>query len=180
MTQRTQKLNEMKARHRERVSQIRADQDITREARERRIREEGQKFDAVRRAEEERITVALNNEVEAAFRAAHGSARALDATGELRLARLREEVRDELDSKRLDPLRGFEQAVRAGDRERASVIAKVGPRYLEGARRQRLAELVEANLPEKDREARQKLARLEREREDLALGLSMQRMARGT
>lgn len=95
------------------------------------------------------------------------------------MARLREEVRDELDTKRLDPIRGYEDAVRAGNTERAGVIGKVGARYLEGFRRVRLAELVEANMPERDRVAREKLAALEREREDLQAGLALQRMARG-
>ncbi len=178
ISMRTEKLNELKAAHREKVARIRADRDITLEARERRVREETQKFDAVRRAEEDSISHALDAEIERAYRAAHGPAGKLDATGELRMARLREEIKDELDTKRLDPIRGYEQAVRAGDTERASVIAKIGPRYLDGFRRMRLGELVEANLPEKEREARQKLARLEREREDLQVGLGLSRLSR--
>lgn len=179
MNDRTQKLTEMKTRHREKVARIRGDRDITLEARERRIREETAAHNAAIRAEEERVSVALNNEVESAYRKAHGPAGKLDAVGELRMARLREEIKDELDTKRLDPIRGYEQAVRAGDTERASVIAKIGPRYLDGFRRVRLGELVEANLPEREREARAKLAALTREKEDMEIGLSLSRQSRG-
>ncbi len=121
----------------------------------------------------------MREEVENAYKKAHGPGPSLDAAAELRLARIREEVRDDLEAKRLDPLRGYEEAVRAGDKERAGVIGKMGGRYLEGFRRARLAELVEENMPQRDREARRRLAELEREREDLEAGLAMQRMARG-
>ncbi len=176
---RTEKLNEMKAKHRDRVAQIRADADLTHEAKERRVKEEGAKHHEEIRAEEERVTAAVREEVENAYKKAHGPGPSLDAAAELRLARLREEVRDDLEAKRLDPIRGYEEAVRAGDKERAGVIGKMGARYLEGFRRARLAELVEENAPEKDRKAREKLAELEREREDLEAGLAMQRVARG-
>ncbi len=175
---RTEKLNEMKARHRERVAAIRGDGDLTHEAKERRVKEEGAKHHEEIRAEEERVTAAVREEVENAYMKAHGPGPSLDATAELRLARLREEVRDDLEARRLDPLRGFEEAVRAGDKERAGVIGKMGARYLEGFRRARLAELVEENMPQRDREARRKLQELEREREDLEVGLAMQRAAR--
>ncbi|MDP9476540.1 MAG: hypothetical protein M3R38_12805 [Actinomycetota bacterium] len=175
---RTEKLNEMKAKHRERVAAIRADADLTHEAKERRVKEEGAKHHEEVRAEEERITSALRDDIEGAYRKAHGPGPSLDAAAELRLARIRAEVQDDLEAKRLDPLRGYEEAVRAGDAERAGVIGKMGGRYLEGFRRMRLAELVEKNLPERDREARRRLQELEREREDLALGLAMQRQAR--
>lgn len=175
---RTEKLNEMKAKHRERVAQIRADGDLTHEAKERRIKELGAKHHEEIRAEEERVTTALRNEIEGAYRKAHGPGPSLDAADELRLARIRDEVRDELEAKRMDPLRGYEEAIRAGDKERAAVIGKMGGRYLEGFRRMRLAELVEENLPESERKAREKLANLEREREDLEMGLAVQRRAR--
>ncbi len=129
---RTEKLNELKAKHRERVAQIRADKDLTYEARERRVREEGEKYHAARKAEEERVTAALRDDIEGAYRKAHGPDPSLDAAAELRLARIREEVRDDLEAKRLDPIRGYEEALRAGDKERAGVIGKMGARYLEG------------------------------------------------
>ncbi len=176
---RTEKLNEMKAKHRKRFAEIRADADLTHEAKERRVREEGAKHHEEIRAEEERVTAAVREEVENAYRKAHGPGPSLDAAAELRLARLREEVRDELEAGRVDPIRGYEEAVRAGDKERAGVIGKMGGRYLEGFRRMRLAELVEENAPENDRKARENLAALEREREDLEVGLAMQRAARG-
>ncbi len=176
---RTEKLNEMKAKHRERVAAIRADADLTHEAKERRVKEEGAKHHEEIRVEEERVTAAVREEVENAYKKAHGPGPSLDAAQELRLARLREEVRDDLEANRLDPIRGYEEAVRAGDKERAAVIGKMGGRYLEGFRRMRLAELVEENAPEKDREARRRLQELEREREDLEAGLAMQRVARG-
>ncbi len=176
---RTEKLAAMKAKHRERVAQIRADADLTHEAKERRVKEEGAKHHEEIRAEEERVTAAVREEVENAYKKAHGPGPSLDAAQELRLARLREEVRDDLEAKRLDPIRGYEEAVRAGDKERAAIIGKMGGRYLEGFRRMRLADLVEENAPEKDREARRRLQELEREREDLEAGLAMQRVARG-
>jgi hypothetical protein len=176
---RTEKLAAMKAKHRERVAQIRADADLTHEAKERRVKEEGAKHHEEIRAEEERVTAAVREEVENAYMKAHGPGQRLDAVAELRLARIREEVKDDLEAKRMDPLRGYEEAVRAGDKERAGVIGKMGGRYLEGFRRQRLAELVQENMPEKDREARRRLTELEREQGDLALGLAMQRAARG-
>ncbi|MDP9481578.1 MAG: hypothetical protein M3R38_38935 [Actinomycetota bacterium] len=176
---RTEKLNELKAKHRERVAAIRADGDLTHEAKERRVKEEGAKHHEEVRAEEERITSALKDDIEGAYRKAHGPGPSLDAAAELRLARIREEVRDDLEARRLDPIRGYEEAVRAGDKERAGVIGKMGGRYLEGFRRARLQELVEENAPENDRKARERLAALEREREDLEAGLAMQRMARG-
>ncbi len=43
---RTEKLNEMKAAHRKRVAEIRADGDLTHEAKERRIKELGTKHHA--------------------------------------------------------------------------------------------------------------------------------------
>ncbi len=174
---RTEKLDGLKAKHRERVAAIRADKDLTYEARERRIKEEGQKYAEARRVEEERVTAALRGEIEGAYRKAHGPGPSLDAAAELRLARIRAEVQDDLEAKRMDPLRGFEEAVRAGDAERAGVIGRVGARYLDGFRRARLAELVEENAPEKDKKAREKLAALEREREDLEVGLALQRRA---
>ncbi len=175
---RTERLAEMKAAHRKRVAEIRADGDLTHEAKERRIQELGAKHYEEVRAEEERVTAALREEVEGAYKKAHGPGPSLDAAAELRLARLREEVRDDLEAGRVDPIRGYEAAVRAGDRERAAIIGKMGGRYLEGFRRMRLAELVEENAPEKDRKAREKLAELEREREDLEVGLALQRRAR--
>lgn len=177
MASRTEKLDEMKARHRKRVAEIRADGDLTPEARERRVREETQRHDDARRAEEERVAGKLRSEIEDAYRRAHGPGPALDVAGELRLARIREEVRDELEAGRVDPIRGYEEAVRAGHKERAEVIGKMGARYLEGFRRMRLADLVEENMPEGDRRARQRLAELEREREDLDVGLTLQRRA---
>ncbi len=175
---RTEKLSELKVAHRKRVAAIRADQDRTDAAKERRIKEETEKFDAARSIEEERIEASIRADVEAAYRSAHGPGPVLDAAAELRLARLREEVRDELDTKRLDPIRGYEEAVRAGDKERAEIIGKIGARYLQGFRRARLAKLVEENMPERDGKARARLAELEREREDLEVGLAIQRHAR--
>ncbi len=55
---RTEKLAAMKAKHRERVAEIRADGDLTHEAKERRIQELGTKHHAEIRAEEERVTEA--------------------------------------------------------------------------------------------------------------------------
>lgn len=181
MTERTSKLTEMDAAHRERVVQIRADGDLTYEARERRVKEAGDKHYASRREEEQRVADGLDSEVEAAYRRAHGPApitsAAADTARELRLSRLRAEVTDDFEAGRQDPIRGFEQAVRAGDAERAEVIGKAGARYLQGFRRGRLAELVEENLPPARKRERDRLAALELEREDIELGLAISRRA---
>ncbi len=175
---RTAKLDELKTKHRERVAKIRAYEDLTPEAKARRIREEQQEYDEARRAEEERVTSRLRDEIEDAYRSAHGPGPTLDAAQELRLARIREEVRDDFEVRNMDALTAYEQALRAGDRERADVIGKMGGRYLEGFRRQRLADLVAENMPEKERRARKRLAELEAEQADLKTGLAMQRIAR--
>lgn len=179
MSDRTKKLVEMEAEHRKKVAEVRADKDLTYEARERRVKELGDKHYAARRVEEDQVRESLANEIEAAYRRAHGPELRTDATEEtareLRLARIRAEVSDEFEAGRLDPLRAYEEAVRSGDAERAEVLGKAGMRYLEGFRRQRLAELVEENLPPARKRERERLAALEREREDIEIGLAIRR-----
>lgn len=181
MNDRTKKLAEMDAKHRRRVAEIRADKDLTYEARERRVREEADKHYAARREEEARVRDSLDGEIERAYRKAYGPEARLrhDATEEtareLRLSRIRAEVTDDFEARRLDPIRAYEEAIRSGDAERADVIGKAGARYLDGFRRQRLAELVEENLPPERKRERERLAALESEREDLELGMALRR-----
>jgi len=52
MSDRTRQLSEMEAEHRRRVAEIRADSDLTYEARERRVKEAGDRYYAARREEE--------------------------------------------------------------------------------------------------------------------------------
>ncbi len=173
---------EMDRKYRVRKAAIRADGDLTFEAKERRVKaltdEHYRKRGELERQETER----LEAETERAYRKVHGPGprRSADeeTARELRLARIRAEVTDAFDAGRQDPIRAFEQAVRAGDPERAEVIGAVGPRYLDGFRRARLAELVCENEPEDRKRARRRLEELEKEKQDHELAAGIARINR--
>ena len=96
----------------------------------------------------------------------------------MRLARIRSEVFDDL-SNGHDALIDYERAVRSGDEERAAVLAKIGPGWLEDpTRKRRLRQLVEENLPESRRKAKRDLERLEAEKRSVELGLAFLRPGR--
>lgn len=172
-------------KYRERAARIQASEDLTPDAKARKIREAGKEYGEARAEAEGRIAKRLEAEGEAAYRRAYGpglrTRTAEEETArELRLARIRAELTDEFEAGRQDPLRAYETAIRSGDEERAEVIGKVGTRFLQGAaRRQRLADLVEQNLPEDRRRAKQKIAELERQKMQLDFGSALMRRARG-
>ena len=65
------------------------------------------------------------------------------------------------------------------DTERAAVLAKVGPGWLDDpTRERRLRQLVEENLPESRRKAKRDLERLEAEKRSVELGLAFLRPGR--
>ena len=96
----------------------------------------------------------------------------------MRLSRIRSEVYEDLANGH-DPLIDYERAVRSGDTERAAVLAKVGPGWLDDpTRKRRLRQLVEENLPESRRKAKRDLERLEAEKRGVELGLALGRHRR--
>ena len=181
---RTAELAAMRAAHREKVAAVRADEDITAEAKTRRLRELERAFRENFDAEAENVTGKLDREIERAYKRAHAPEKPSEypeeeIAKEMRLQRIREEVRDDLESGTIDALVSYQEAVRLGDRERAEVLARMGPRYLtDHTRRARLRQLVEENLPESRRRAKRDLERLEAEKRSVELGLAMQRHRR--
>ena len=129
------------------------------------------------------MTQRLDRDVENAYRKAHGPEKPssdlqAEVAKELRLQRIRSEVYDDLASGH-DALIDYERAIRSGDTQRAAVLAKVGPGWLEDpTRRRRLRQLVEENLPEGRRKAKRDLGRLERQRRSVELGLAFLRPRR--
>ncbi len=188
-SERTKQLDQMRAAHREEVAAVRADRDLTQDAQSRRVDELERGFAERFDEEAARVMAGIDAEIERAYKAAHGAPEKRgvgsytdhqeETARELRLARIREEVRDDLEGG-LDPLLAYQEAVRLGDKERADVLGRMGPRYLkETTRKQRLRELVEEQLPESRRRAKKDLERLEAEKRSLDLGFAMQRAARG-
>ncbi len=183
-TTRTKRLNAMKAAHREKVAAVRADEDLTPEAKSRRLAELERDFREGFDAEAARVTGRLDRQVEAAYRKVHAPRSASEdaqeeTARELRLARIREEVRDDLEGGMIDALVSYQEAIKLGDRERAELIARMGPRYLtDPTRRARLRQLVEENLPEGRRKAKRDLERLEAEKRSVELGLAFLRPRR--
>ena len=111
------------ADYREKKATIRSDEDLTWEAKERRIKELGQKYDADRaeigrRVEEERAAKEAR-----AYGRLYGPQRSgkspdEDAARELRLARLERESVPAYEANRRDPLVDYKRAARAGNAER--------------------------------------------------------------
>lgn len=184
---RTQKLDGLKAEHRRAVAAVRADKDLNEDAKRRRIDELHREHAPDLEAESSRILGELDARIESQYRKAHGEPKKgggyrgslgaqEEAARELRLARVREEVRDDLEGG-VDALMAYKEAVRLGDAERAGIIGRMGPRYLKGdsVRRQRLAELVEENMPESQRDAKREHERLQAQRRNLEIGFALQR-----
>ena len=180
---RTADLNAMRAAHREKLAAVRADEDLTPEARNRRLSELERDFREGFDAEAARVTERLDRDVENAYRKAHGPEKPssdpqAEVARELRLQRIRSEVYEDLANGH-DALIDYERAVRLGDTERAAVLAKIGPGWLEDpTRKRRLRELVEENLPESRRKAKRDLERLEAEKRSVELGLAFLRPRR--
>lgn len=174
----------MDQEYREGKARIRADEDLTYEAKERKVRELGLDYDRRRKEAEKAIADRLEAEEAASYRKAYGPGRSTltaeeETARELRLIRIRSEVTDDFEAGRQDPLVSYQQAVRAGDMERAEVIGKVGAKYLQDPiRRRRLAELVGENEPEERRRAKKRLAELEAQKRTHELGSALHRNVR--
>ena len=180
---RTAKLDAMRAEYLERKTELMGDEDLTPEAKNRYLQELERDFREGFDAEAERVTGRLDREIEDAYRKAHGPEKPspdaqAEVAKEMRLSRVRSEVYEDLASGH-DALIDYERAVRLGDAERAGVLAKVGPGWLDDpARRRRLRQLVEENLPEERKEAKRDLERLEAEKRHVELGLALGRNRR--
>ena len=175
----------MDAEYRERVSAIRKDGDLNDEARARQTKALGDAYDRNRREAEQAAADRLENEEKENYRKAFGPKRstltaAQETARELRLARVRAEVAEELSSGMQDPLRAYEHALRAGDTERAEIIGKVGARHLEDpTRRRRLAELVAEHEPEERKRAKKRLADVDERKRSLDIGAALHHRVRG-
>ena len=180
---RTAKLDAMRAEYLERKTELMGDEDLTPEAKTRYLQELERDYSERREAEAARITAGLDADIERAYKRAHGPEKPssdpqAEVAKEMRLSRVRSEVYEDLASGH-DPLIDYERAVRLGDAERAGVLAKVGPGWLDDpARKRRLRQLVEENLPEERKEARRDLAKLEAEKRHVELGLALGRNRR--
>lgn len=180
----SEQLAKIDAEYREGKAKIRAFEDLTGEAKERKVRELGLEHAGRRKEAEKAIEDQLNAEEEAAYRKAFGPARTTlsaeqETARELRLSRIRGEVTDTFDAQVDDPIQAFERAVRAGDLERAEVIGVVGLRYLEEpSRRQRLRQLVSENEPAEIRKAKATLAKVEGQKRTHELGTALNRVVR--
>lgn len=170
--------------YRESKAKIRADEDLTWEAKERKVRELGLEYDRKRKEAEEAVADRLAAEEESSYRKAYGPGLSgltaeQETARELRLSRIRTEVTDDFEAGHQDPLVSYQRAVRAGDTERAEIIGKVGEKYLkEPARRARLRELVAENEPADRRRAKRRLAELEGEKREHELGVALKRRVR--
>ena len=175
---------EMDAEFQEEKSRIRGSEDLNDEAKERKVRELGQEHAEKRKEAEKAIEDQLKAEEEAAFRKAFGPGRTTlsaeqETARELRLQRIRAEVVDHFEGGHQDPLINYERAIRAGDTERAEVIAVVGPKYLtDPARRQRLGQLVAQNEPADRRRAKETLVKVEGAKRTHELGTALNRLVR--
>ncbi len=180
----TEELAKLDADYRETKAKIRAEEDLTYEAKERKVRAAGLEYDRKRREVEQAIADRLKAEEENSYRKAYGPARNTlsadqEAARELRLARIRAEVTDALDAGTDDALVAYERAIRAGDLERAEVLGKVGAKYLqEPARRARLRQLVAENEPADRRRAKERLGEIASEQRTHELGTALRRHVR--
>lgn len=180
----SEELAKIDANYREEKAKIRAFEDLTYEAKERKVRALGLEHAGKRKEAEKAIADRLKSEEEAAFRKAFGPAPSTlsaeqQVARELRLQRLRAEAIADFDGGHQDPLINYERAIRAGDTERAEVIGKVGPKYLTNpSRRQRLSQLVSENEPADRRRAKETLARVEGQKRTHELGTALNRLAR--
>ncbi len=181
---RTKRLDAMRAEYNDEKAALMADEDLTPEAKSRRLMEVELGFDAAFREESGRIMERLDADIERAYKRAHGPEKPSgypeeDIAREMRLARIREEVRDDLESGAIDALVSYQEAARLGDEERAEVLARMGTRYLpDHTRRARLRQLAAENEPESRKKARRELERLEREKRHLDLAFALRRPRR--
>lgn len=177
-----EKLAQKRLEHHKEIQRINAFEDLTPEAKTRRVREA-----QARHRQEYAEEVARFQESLASKKA--GAQRTLDtiqnprlsaeesSARSLRRMELREELTDLFDRGPLsrDPVQEYEQAIARGDAERAQVIAEIAPRYLRGEpfRQRRLNELVEANQPAAAKEAKEKITKLEAEERSADFGRAL-------
>ena len=182
-TTRTKKLAAMRVEHLEKRAALQADEDLTPEARNRRLVELERDYSERREAEAARVTAGLDADIERAYRKAHGPEKPssdpqAEVAKEMRLARIRSEVYDDLANGH-DALIDYQEAIRLGDTERAAVLAKIGPGWLEDpTRKRRLRQLVAENESPERKRAKRDLAKLEAEKRSVELGLALQRTRR--
>jgi hypothetical protein len=180
----SEELAKIDAEYREGKAKIRAFEDLTDEAKERKVRTLRLEHAEKRKEAEKAVADRLWVQQETAFRKAYGPAPSNLSAGEetareLRLSRIRAEVADTFDGKIDDPIQAYERAVRAGDDERAEVIGGVGLKYLEEpSRRQRLRQLVSENEPAEIRKAKATLAKVEGQKRTHELGTALNRRLR--
>ena len=175
---------QMDAEYREETARIRGSEDLNDEAKERKVRALGLAHAEKRKEAEKAVADRLWVQQETAYRKAFGPAPSnlsadQETARELRLSRLRAEVTDAFEGGHQDPLINYERAIRAGDTERAEVIAVVGPKYLtDPARRQRLGQLVAQNEPADRRRAKETLVKVEGAKRTHELGTALNRLVR--
>jgi uncharacterized membrane protein YccC len=180
----SEELAKIDAEYREGKAKIRAFEDLTDEAKQRKVRALAQEHAEKRKEAEKAIEDRLWVQQETAYRKAFGPAPSnlsaeQETARELRLQRIRAEVTDAFEGGHQDPLINYERAIRAGDDERAEVIAVVGPKYLtDPARRQRLGQLVAQNEPAERRRAKETLVKVEGAKRTHELGTALNRIVR--
>ncbi len=175
---RTEKLDNLKAEKTRELNALRNNRDLTVEARAEKVQELARSYDARIADEAGTVVSKIDAEIERAYRAANpldkpSGDHAADMAKELRYRRISEDVMEDL-ADGTDPIRAYDNAVRLGDEERAGIIAKHAPRFLDSVQRRDLYRRVEERLPEKVKDARARLSQLEAERRSLELGLTMQ------
>jgi hypothetical protein len=92
-----------------------------------------------------------------------------DLVREMRRWRIDGEVLEQLFDV-VDGIAMYQEAVRLGDTERTDVLARLAPRWLDSVRRRELAKPVDEQTPPKVKDAREKLAKLEQEKEEPPCG----------
>ncbi len=175
---RTGKLDGLKGEKTRELNALRNNTDLTPEARTGKVQELARSYDA-RIAEEAGTVVSrIDAEIEREYRRANPVDKptgdhAADMAKELRYRRISEDVMEELAGE-VDAVRAYDEAIRLGDEERAALIAKHAPRFLDSIQRRDLNRRVEERLPERVKAARTRLSQLEAEKRSLEIVLTMQ------
>lgn len=154
--------------------EIRNDTDLTPEARNRTLNEATASYDEKITAAARSVLEKIDEEGERLERKMYrGSTKPLDQATELYLGRLRNEVTDELVAGS-DPVRMYEDALRFGDKQRARLLERVAPPWLEDRdQRARFNALVAENEPSHIKNAREERDRLRDIRRNLELGFNL-------
>ena len=170
------KLVELKAERDREMAELRNDLDLTPAARETRLREARERWSTAIEEEAQNILRGIDQEDARLQRELYRKSKPTDQGRELFLARLRSEVTDRIVSGE-DPVAMYEDALKFADKDLARMLEQVAHPWLEDAgQRQRFNDLVRENEPEWRRKIREKRARLAKEKRDLELGFSMQKI----